>query len=386
MNTIPMDNCHKPLFSINDIKSADSISNIIHRIGHDIGNPLTSIISFSSLLDRSDIFDSSKIKQFAGSIHSEAWRIGKLSETMVLLFSNKSGLLEYYPIERLLDQALEKISIRYGVRLDTVLDASCKNLEIKIDNEQGTFLIEELLYNAYCNSVPQTKIEINARKNQDSIELVVTNQISGLYELELSNFFNPLFTYPDYKKTTGLGLTAVYAILDRVGANIALSQHSKSNLNYFTTHCFFKDAIFESEKKSISSNIKLLFPCNISVLLIEDEDSIRLAIRKIIDLSYGKQSNVVIEEAMGSDALLLLTNESRYDLIFCDHNLKDIKGNVVIEHIKKTCPQNYESVIFMSGEKTQSLETFKSQYDLVPILCKPFTAEDLIAVINKKLE
>ena len=45
----------KPKFTKSDFRTPDKLSGFVHKIGHEVGNPLTSIISLASILHRIEV-------------------------------------------------------------------------------------------------------------------------------------------------------------------------------------------------------------------------------------------------------------------------------------------------------------------------------------------
>ena len=82
-----------PNFSIQSLRSGDNLSELVHKVGHDIGNPLTAIISVCSIIQTMAEMDSAglvpKVSEYAGMLTSEAWKISRINERLVGLLSNR---------------------------------------------------------------------------------------------------------------------------------------------------------------------------------------------------------------------------------------------------------------------------------------------------------
>ena len=115
----------KPPLGRGELRSGELLSEIGHKFGHEVGNPLTAIISLASILGRTipadkDSIDAlfsgqvtaapaapqtskaaapndvdrlklvlSRLPDYANSITQEAWRISALTETLVFLLSDR---------------------------------------------------------------------------------------------------------------------------------------------------------------------------------------------------------------------------------------------------------------------------------------------------------
>ena len=136
-----------PAFSAEDILSAANLSRVIHRIGHEIGNPLTSIISLSSIIERG-IGESGaaqlpieRVVSYAGSIGSEAWRISSINEKLVMLLSSRQGNPEPSEPESIIRRALHKLQRRAEhKRFDVEFRRASPQCQALVDPEQAAWV------------------------------------------------------------------------------------------------------------------------------------------------------------------------------------------------------------------------------------------------------
>jgi DNA-binding NtrC family response regulator len=115
-----------------------------------------------------------------------------------------------------------------------------------------------------------------------------------------------------------------------------------------------------------------------SILIVDDEEIVRLMIKEMLKDKAGK----VIAVESGSQALKILSRE-RFDIILTDVNMPDINGFQLIECAKLIDPMI--PIIVMTG--------YSSIYDLREAMAKgaeeyivkPFKQEDLKSAIDKVL-
>ena len=114
-------------------------------------------------------------------------------------------------------------------------------------------------------------------------------------------------------------------------------------------------------------------------MLIEDNESFR----KILRLSLVSMGHEVIEARHGGEALRILTSNFP-DLVITDLIMPEKEGLETIMEIQRRYPG--QKIIAMSGggRRINSNELLKmaGQVCAVPTLDKPFSAEELSAVIN----
>jgi len=85
-----------------------------------------------------------------------------------------------------------------------------------------------LLANARDASPPGAAIRIRSTAHEDSVELLVEDQGSGIPKHLKSRLFEPFFTTKEPGQGTGLGLALAYAIVEEHHGQITLDGPSAS--------------------------------------------------------------------------------------------------------------------------------------------------------------
>ncbi len=117
-----------------------------------------------------------------------------------------------------------------------------------------------------------------------------------------------------------------------------------------------------------------------TVLLVEDEDAVRRVAARVLT-AHGYE---VLEAASGEEAVQLIEQDIRVDLLLTDVVMPGMDGRRVAEAIRARQPDI--KVLFASGYS----EDVMLQKELVEsearILHKPFTVETLTAGVREALE
>lgn len=120
-------------------------------------------------------------------------------------------------------------------------------------------------------------------------------------------------------------------------------------------------------------------PENTTILLIDDEQSVRSIVLRI--LRRAKYN--VLEAENGADALRLAeSHQGPIDLVVSDMYMPGLRGPEVVEKLSATRPGL--KVLFMSGYADQDA----SRTGIPPganFLHKPFTGQDLAAAVQNAL-
>jgi CheY-like chemotaxis protein len=118
-----------------------------------------------------------------------------------------------------------------------------------------------------------------------------------------------------------------------------------------------------------------------TILVIDDDETVGLAIRRMLEPSHD-----VVSTTRGADALALIAAGDRYDVILCDLMMPGTNGIDVYERLLATHPQMAERIVFITGGAfTQRAREFILRVPN-PRLEKPFGPECLLDLVNERLD
>jgi len=114
-----------------------------------------------------------------------------------------------------------------------------------------------------------------------------------------------------------------------------------------------------------------------TILIIDDEPSVRLAIRKVLE----REEHTAIEASDGKKGINLFRSENP-DLVITDILMPEVYGLEVIRTIRR---ENSTLPIVAITAYTSSRLTLAKELGSNFILKKPFSIDDLRHIINKAL-
>lgn len=240
-----------PTFDPVTVLTGETLSNLIHKIGHEIGNPLTAIISLGTIIERfsrespsADVESTfKKTSGYAGSIIDEAWKISALSERLVMLLSQKPGNVGPCNLGEALAKSLQKQRLRNRGRTPNVLvstlgDKPCIAL---IDSEQLAVFFGEIFLNAqnaigYELGGDDANHPVTAllRTEGDRVLFALTNDTPEPRSGDLDSLFDLCTTTYGDRKHLGIGLTMCWTIISRFGGTMRLIEQSRQSGYSFT--------------------------------------------------------------------------------------------------------------------------------------------------------
>lgn len=193
-------------------EQSDWVSEVIHEIR----TPLTAILAYADLLQRSDISKMMRSK-FATIIQQETERVNELATIFLDLARLESGRvqMQYKPLD------IEKvISLAADVIRPSAEDKD-RTLEIQIEANLPTTQgdpqrIHQVLLNLLSNAVkysdPGDIVTIEAHKEADDIVIAIIDTGPGIPEAQISKLFQKFSRLPgNENKATGTGLGLVLA-------------------------------------------------------------------------------------------------------------------------------------------------------------------------------
>jgi CheY-like chemotaxis protein len=109
---------------------------------------------------------------------------------------------------------------------------------------------------------------------------------------------------------------------------------------------------------------------------VDDEPLIRQSIQMLLE-----DDGYIVEEAGSGDEALALFEPGKFDMIFTDYFMPEMKGDQLAAAIKKRSPKQPVVMITAFPEKLTSSDCPLGGID--SFICKPFEADALRAAINR---
>jgi signal transduction histidine kinase len=201
------------------------IGELTSRITHDMRNPLTVIINYSTMVRKN-----SKNKLDKKSLD----QLALIEEEARKMYHQIEDVLNYVKLPPLklqthsLHDILKKVIDRTQTSDDVTIHLPKNNPQIVCDIDKLEIVFVNLMSNAIEAMDKSGTITINSAETKDSVIIEVEDSGPGINDSNLEKIFEPLFT----TKTTGtgLGLASCKNIIDRHRGTITV----KNNPTTFT--------------------------------------------------------------------------------------------------------------------------------------------------------
>jgi CheY-like chemotaxis protein len=112
------------------------------------------------------------------------------------------------------------------------------------------------------------------------------------------------------------------------------------------------------------------------ILVVDDEPLVRATVQMLLE-----DDGYIVEEAESGPQALTLFEPGKYDMVFTDYFMPDMKGDQLAAAIKKRSPKQAVVMITAFPEKLTCSECPLGGID--SFICKPFEADALRAAITR---
>ncbi|MGE3616168.1 MAG: PAS domain-containing protein [Gemmatimonadales bacterium] len=215
-------------------------------------------------------------------------------------------------------------------------------------------------------------------ESRDYVVLRVADTGRGMDPSVQAHIFEPFFTTKPAGHGTGLGLSTVYGIIEQAGGRIGF----RSALDQGTTFEIYLPAAPGAEAAhERASALPRLATGTETILVAEDEESVRTMVRKIL----SSAGYTVLEARHGADALLVSREyRGRIDVLLTDVVMPEMNGMRLAELIGAERPDT--RIVFMSGYTRDEVDRKGLTQPGVTLIHKPFTVNELSATIRQVID
>lgn len=360
------------------------IGGFIAGVAHELNNPLTSVMGFAELLEKSDIGPT--YKRHIEIIHKSAQRCHKIVQALLSFARRRAPERKVVSLNGLVESVHEML--QYQLRTSNV------ELTLKLDpNLPQTMVdphqLQQVLVNLVNNArqaielyQPKGWIRITTASKGDRIQVIVQDSGPGIPEENLSKIFDPFFTTKEVGKGTGLGLSLCYGIINEHGGTITPRSRPGEGATFTIELPIAQniaEAAIENPVPAIDTSL-VREGTGKKVLVIDDEEAILQMVREALT-----PRGYEVDTASDGESGLERARERSYDVALCDWKMPGLNGEQVYERLRSINPALSSRIIFITGDVvSERTQKFLEQQNKI-CLPKPFTISEFRAAIKKVL-
>ncbi len=354
----------------------EAVGQLAGGIAHDFNNLLAAITSTVELVAE-DVTDP-RTQEDLDEIKNAARRGAALTRRL-LSFSRRD--VEAREILDL-NQTIEDVEplLRRSVTEDVTLDLDLQPGSIPVLGDAGE--IEQILLNLVVNARDagdgrDDGITVSTSVSERWARLSVHDTGTGMTPEVINRAFEPFFSTKAKSGGTGLGLAIVYGIVTRMGGEVHIDSEPGRGTTVTVSVPCDTSGITPPEVTVDHGPASTAVPTGESILLVEDEPTVRRATRRlleraghhVVDVGDGIEAIAVVED--GFDPTVVLT-----DVVLPG----SLNGRDLASRILQMTPT--ARVVFASGYPSEIITRRQLLDEGAQFIAKPFSSEALLNAIR----
>jgi PAS domain S-box-containing protein len=378
---------------LNQIQKMEAVGQLAGGVAHDFNNVLTVIQGFSELV-LNNLPPGHELAQPVSEIKRAGERAAQLTGQL-LAFSRKAVVrpvvLDLNAILTDAENMLRRL-IGENIELTSVHDPML--WKVRADPVQVDQLLLNLVSNArdampHGGSIALETRNVAIGASQATagrqpappgnyVCLSVTDTGCGMDSATMDRIFEPFFTTKLPGKGTGMGLAAAYGIVQQCGGHIRVQSQAGIGTSF---SIYLPPRHEDAAERTPSADPAVVPRGRETVLLVEDDDSVRALSREILT----RQGYLVLVARHGLDALRVSESyPGPIDILVTDVVMPHIGGVQVAEHLRQTRPTI--KTLFVSGYPDDALGEHGVIDPGIVLLQKPFLPSALANKVRSVLD
>jgi two-component system, cell cycle sensor histidine kinase and response regulator CckA len=206
--------------------------------------------------------------------------------------------------------------------------------------------------------------------------LSVSDTGMGMDKETQLRIFEPFFTTKEKGKGTGLGLSTVYGIVKQSGGYVMV----QSEQGQGTTFQIYLPQVEGAAEKQPALLPDAALGGTETVLLVEDEDSVRQLVRDTLEAKGYR----VLEAESGEAGLSIAEgHDGKIDLVITDVIMPGIGGRELVKQLAQARPST--KFLYLSGYTEDAIVSEGSLEEGTAFLQKPFSLQSLSRKVREVL-
>ncbi|MCU1428934.1 MAG: putative Two-component hybrid sensor and regulator [Actinomycetia bacterium] len=379
----------------------ESLGELAGGVAHDFNNLLTVIRNYAAFTEATATAAAAKgerdprwaeVRSDVGEVIRAADRATDLTRQLLAFARRELVQPEVLDVSEVITDVERLLQSSIGKLIDLHATVAADTWRIVADPGH----VEQVLLNLAVNArdampdggrlaiaADNIQVDANYAERHHGVEpgaymrLRVSDTGSGMSRETVERAFEPFFTTKPAGLGTGLGLATVYGIVRQAAGHVQIS----SEVGAGTTIT----VLFPATDEPVAAVPIAMVPADAGhdemILIAEDADEIRTVVDRILT-SNGYNVLVAANGAEAVDVAAGYTDDIH--LLLTDLVMPDVSGHQAAETITAARPST--RVLYMSGHAHPRADPSAASTDIVDLLEKPFSADDLLAKVRATLD
>lgn len=363
------------------IKKLEGLGHLAAGVAHEFNNVLAIIQGQFALLSRNLAKEESVVRRV--EVIEHALRRGaSVVKQLLVLARRRPVKKEFIQIDVLLAETCRLVQSIFPENVTLQLEVTPSLPGVFGDRDQLGQALLNLIVNAKDAMPEGGTIRVAALPNNEqstSIQVVVSDEGSGIPPELIDKIFDPFFTTKGEGKGTGLGLSLVETVVrSHLGKIEVRSREPKG-----TSFIVVLPAASALDSKSRNSPVQKpsSHADGATILLIENERHL-LEFEQQVLIEHGFQ--VVGYPTANEGWELLQTNPAAFSVVITDLGLPGLSGETFCNLVRTLQPE--PKLVVQSGNIEPTVLERLRRSGVRQILVKPFSAGELLSSIDSVLQ
>jgi PAS domain S-box-containing protein len=328
----------------------EAMGQLTGGVAHDFNNLLTPIVGSLDLLQRKGIGGEREQRLIGAAIQS-AERATILVQRLLAFARRQPLQLVAVDIGKLVTGMAGLMSSTTGPTIKVVIEIPEELPSATADPNQLEMAILNLAVNAR-DAMPEGGVLSISASLEDVgpghrfglpparyVRLAVADTGGGMDEATLARAVEPFYSTKGVGKGTGLGLSMVHGLASQLGGAIEI--RSRPGHGTIVDLWLPESAVVPEANIVPMRNVSPLKSG--TALVVDDEAVVRMSTTEmLIDLGYA-----VVEASSGEEAMLLIEQGTRFDVLVTDHLMPGMSGTALAAAVRSLRPEM--PVLVVSG-------------------------------------
>jgi two-component system cell cycle sensor histidine kinase/response regulator CckA len=359
----------------------ESLGQLAGGIAHDFNNMLGVIVNYANFVIEDAESPTPDVKMIATDAR-QVIRAGERGTDLthqLLAFARREVVRpRVLDLNTVIGEVEEMLRRSIGEHITLIVRPGANLPPVTCDPGQIEQLLVNLALNARDAMPSGGNLVIDTETHDDKLRMRVSDSGRGMAPDVVEHAFEPFFTTKASGEGTGLGLATVYGIVTQAGGEVSIA--SSPGLGTTVT-VLLPAASDPSLPAPVSPSPAPTRGCGETLLVVEDEAALRDVAGRILS---GAGYRVLSAEC-GPEALALAArHEGAIDLLVSDVIMPGMLGKDLAERLCVARPDT--RVLYMSGYAQPILHSHGTLDPGVALLEKPFTANDLLTAVRRRLD
>ncbi len=379
----------------------EAIGKLAGTVAHDLNNVLMGIVSYPDYLLKiiPDSEENKKARKYIRKMKESGIRAANIVEDLLTLSGKGVKSLKILNLNSILEEFIttpefKELSEKYpNIRVKISKDENLYNLKgSKIHLYKTILNLVKNAFEAIENEgeviISTKNVKFNNKKLKDYenvpdgeyIELIVSDNGSGISEKDLQKIFEPFFSKKRVGTSgTGLGMMVVKNTVEDHGGFIEVESKVRKGTTFSLYFPAGKHIDEKNSKYEKSQRIDDYTGKGESILIVDDEEEQRIIASDILKSLYYK----VKTASSGEEAVKMIKKES-FDLVLLDMiMLHGMDGLETYKKIKEINPKQKTIIISGYSRPNQVLEA--QRLGVKKYIRKPYTIEAISKAVFELL-